>query len=93
MRLFKSVDERLSDIGFVKTGESKQFGATYERINNEYGYVQCFDLLHKANGRHLIQSYQKDINSDKFNNSVGLSIYETKLALKKMKQLGYKPTK
>lgn len=90
MRLFKSIDERLSDIGFVKTGESKQFGATYERINDKYNYVQCLDLLHKANGRHLIQSYQKDVNSDKFNNSVGLSIYEAKLAVKKMKQMRYK---
>lgn len=26
MQLFKRVDEKLSEIGFVKTGESKQFG-------------------------------------------------------------------
>lgn len=90
MKLFKSVDEKLSEIGFVKSGENKQFGATYERVNSEHNYVQCLDLLHKASGRHLIQSYQKDVNLDKFNNSVGLSIYEAKLAVKKMKQLRYK---
>jgi hypothetical protein len=90
MKLFKSVDEKLSEIGFVKIKEDKH-GASYERKDNTYGYVQCLDLGYKENSRHLIQSSQKDINKDGFNNMVGLSMYEAKLAVKKMKQMGWKP--
>jgi hypothetical protein len=92
MKLFKNVDERLNEIGFVKVKED-QYGAEYIRKNDTYSYTQCLDLLHKANRRHLIQSYQKDVNSDGFNNTVGLSIYEAKLSLKKMKQMGFKEVK
>ena len=48
-------------------------------------------ILHKANGRHIVQSYDKDLMDSKMigNTCVGLSYYEMKLALKKMKQLGY----
>lgn len=42
----------------------------------------------KKSGRHVIQSYQEEVNSDGFNNMIGLTAYETKLALKKMKRLG-----
>jgi hypothetical protein len=84
-----NVDKELSKIGFVKTGED-HFCATYERKNEEEGYVQCLDLIHKASGKHLIQSYQEDVNTDKFNNMVGLTMYEARLALRKMKQMGWK---
>ena len=89
MKFFKTIDEKFNDIGFVKVEETK-FGAKYQRKENKYNYIQCLDLLHKASGKHLIQSYQKDINKDGFNNMIGLSIYEAKLAVKKMKQMGYK---
>lgn len=89
MKLFKTVDEKLGDIGFAKIKENK-YGANYERNIPKYGYVQCLDLLHKKSGKHLIQSYQKDINKDGFNNVVGLTMYESKLANKKMKQMGFK---
>ena len=63
-------------------------GACYEREITEYGYIQCLEIMHKANGKHLIQSYQKGgVNKDGFNNVVGLTYEETKLAMKKYKQL------
>lgn len=34
-------------------------GACYEREITEYDYIQCLEIMHKANGKHLIQSYQK----------------------------------
>lgn len=89
MKLFKSVDEKFNEIGFVKIKEDK-YGASYERDLNKYGIIQCLNLLRKASEIHIIQSFQKDINIEGFNNMVGLSIYETKLALKKMNQMGYK---
>lgn len=88
MKLFKSVDEKFKEIGFVKIEES-EYGALYYR-ESKYKYTQYLHLLHKMDGQHIIQSYQKDINSDGFNNCVGLTIYETKLCIKKMKQMGLK---
>lgn len=89
MKLFKNVDEKFKEIGFIKVEETK-YGAYYERYIEEYKYTQCLVLLHKSSGIHIIQSYQKGINKDWFSNMIGLSMYETKLALKKMKQMGYK---
>lgn len=62
-------------------------GACYEREITEYDYIQCLEITHKASGKHLIQSYQKGVNKDGFNNVVGLTYEETKLAMKKYKQL------
>jgi hypothetical protein len=88
MKLFKSIDMKFKDIGFIKISEDV-YGARYEREIPKYKYIQCLDLLHKENGKHLIQSYQKGINKDGFNNDIGLGMYEAKLALKKMKQMGF----
>lgn len=90
--MFKNVDKKLAEIGFVKIKED-QYGASYERNMEQYHYVQSLDLLHKASGKHIIQSSQKGVNSDGLNNMVGLTMYETKLALKKMKKMGWKPIK
>ena len=94
MKLFKTVDERFAEIGFVKIQEN-QYGADYERINTEYDFVQVVSLLHKASGKHIMQSYDKDLFDTKGigNTCVGLTMYETKLFYKKMKQLGWKPCK
>ena len=91
MKLFKSIDERFAEIGFVKVKEN-EYGADYERIT-KHGYVQCLDLVHKASGRHIIQSYEKGVNKDGFNNCVGISMYEAKLCRKKMKRMGWKEKK
>lgn len=88
MKLFKSIDERFADIGFIKMKENK-YGAVYERKNEEFGYIQVLSLLHKHSGKHLIQSYQKDLNTDNYNNSIGLTVHESILAIKKMKKMGF----
>lgn len=88
--MFKSIDKKFEDIGFVKVKED-EYGVRYERKNDQYNYIQVLAILHKENGRHLIQSYDKDLFDTKLigNTCVGLTYYETKLALKKMKRLGY----
>ena len=43
--------------------------------------------MHKANGHHLIDSYDETNTTSLFSPSVGLTGYEIKLALKKMKKL------
>ena len=67
-------------------------GAQSERYNLKY--QSCFgrrvDIWHKASGRHILQSYDRDLMDEKKigNTNVGLTGYEMKLFLKKMKKLG-----
>ena len=88
MRIFKSVDEKLKEIGFVKIEENKH-GVMYERENSKYNFTQSVDILHKDSGRHILQSYDKDLTDEKNigNTCVGLTRYEMKLFIKKMKKL------
>ncbi len=88
MKLFKSVDEKLKEIGFVKIEEDK-YGVRYERKNSKYNFTQSVDILHKASGRHILQSYDADLMDEKKvgNTCVCLTGYEMKLFLKKMKQI------
>lgn len=94
MRLFKTIDEKFSELGFLKV-EENYYGVIYERTNALYNFTQVIHLAHKESGRHTIQSYDKSLFDTKKigNTCVGLSMYETKLCLKKMKQLGWKPVK
>ena len=91
MKLFQTVDEKFAEIGFVKV-EEDEYGVTYKRKNDKYGYTQTLALLHKASGRHLIQSYDADLMDEQKigNTCVGLTMYEAKLCVKKMKQMGWK---
>lgn len=91
MKLFKTVDEKFAEIGFAKVMENK-YGASYERRNVAFDYNQRLDLVHKSSGKHLILSYDRDLGDVKGigNTGVGLTMYEAKLCLKKMKQMGWK---
>lgn len=88
--MFKNIDKKFEEIGFIKVREDK-YGVSYERINTEYNFTQVLDIGHKANGNHIMQSYDKDLFDTKLigNTCVGLTYYEIKLALKKMKKMGY----
>ena len=88
MKLFKTVDEKLAEIGFVKV-EENQYGCSYERKDTKYGYTQKVAVIHKKSGRHILQSYDPDLadNNGIGNTCVGLTGYEMKLFLKKMKRM------
>ena len=83
------IDKKLKKMGFEKEYENK-YGACFYRKNEKYSYVQNLEINHKRSGNHLINSYQKDLNNEGFNNSVGLTYKEAKLAMKKYKQLSRK---
>ena len=87
MKLFRTIDEKFKDIGFEKIKDDN-YSVTYIRCNKNPTYTQVLDICHKKNGRHLIQSYDKYLFDTKGigNTCVGLTYYEAKLALKKMKQ-------
>lgn len=87
---FKSIDKKIKELGFKKVADNK-YAVSYERLDKVFGYTQCVDILHKASGRHILQSYDKNL-SDSLgigNTSVGLTGYEMKLFYKKMKKMGY----
>lgn len=90
MRMFKSVDEKLADIGFEKIADN-EYCVAYKREDHECNFTQRLDIIHKSNGRHLVQSYDVDLyDADNIGNvCVGLTAREMKLAMKKMRQKGW----
>ena len=85
MKLFKSIDEKFAEIGFEKI-EENEFCCVYSRYEPDYCYHHLITIGKKASGRHIIQSYDSD--SPGADTVVGLTGYEMKLAIKKMKQMG-----
>lgn len=90
MKLFKSVDDKLADIGFEKIADNDYYVA-YKREAPDECFTQCLDIICKAKGRHLVQSYDVDLyDADNIGNvCVGLTVREMKLAMKKMRQKGW----
>ena len=88
MRAFKTIDERLADIGFVKTEENRRH-AQYERKSIEYNYTQIVFIGRKKSGEYILQSYDPNLTDQKKigNTCVGLTTYELKLFSKKMNQM------
>ena len=43
MFIFKSIDEKFKDIGFIKIEENK-YGVIYEGYDEEYKYIQRLDI-------------------------------------------------
>lgn len=89
MKLFKTVDEKLFDLGFIKT-EENGYGVEYTRKDKTHNFTQEVHIKKKQSGRHILQSYDPELMDEKKigNTCVGLTGYEMKLFLKKMKQIG-----
>lgn len=94
MKLFKTVDEKFERIGFTKMKENNHI-VSYERYDDKFKFTQTLDLIHKNSGRHIVQSYDRDLMDEKKigNTCVGLTMYEMQLCLKKMKKMGWKNIK
>lgn len=90
-KLFKNVDDKFREVGFQKV-QDDEYGVSYERKEEKYGYTQVLYIGHKASGRHIVQSYDKDLFDEKNigNTCVGLTYYEMKLAIKKMRNKKWK---
>jgi hypothetical protein len=90
IKLFNSIDDKFKKIGFEKV-EDNGFVVIYERKSVRFGFTQVLEIQHKASGRHLFHSYDKNLFDEKRigNTSVGLTAYEMQLAVKKMKSKGW----
>ena len=90
LKIFKTVDDKIAELGFVKVKDDDYMVAYERRIKyqGEDSYTQSVDICHKRSGRHIIQSYDMDLFDSQGvgNTCVGLTYKETKLFLKKMKQ-------
>lgn len=64
-----------------------KYGCVYKRKDKKYNFTQKVVIEHKKSGRHILQSYDPDLGDDEGigNTCVGLTGYEMKLFLKKMK--------
>ena len=83
----KRIDEKFKEIGFKKQEETK-YGVVYKRYNKKYGYTHVIHLIHKHNGKHIVQSYdEKAVIGCDGNIGVGLTMHELDLCLRKMKSL------
>ncbi len=86
MLIFKTIDEKLEELGYIKQCETGVV-TSYERrevgkYKHQRFYYHVVDVTDS-----FINSYQRGINSDKLNNSVKLNYKELRLFLKKMKKL------
>ena len=84
MKWFKTLEQKISDLGFIKESESN-LTVTYTRYNVQFKYMQVVELGRKSNPnkKWLLHSYQQGVNADGFNNNVGLTAKEVKLFYKK----------
>lgn len=89
--IFSNVDKKFEKIGFKKI-EDNGYCVRYERRNEEFKYTHVLYIGHKAIGRHIVQSYDKCLMDSDFtgNVGIGLTYYEMRLALRKMRQKGWK---
>ena len=84
--LFLKADKAMGKLGFEKISEH-EFGVIYRKEIKKYGFAQRLDIVHKADGNHLIQSYVEGINSEGFNNCVGITYPEMKAIMKKYNEM------
>ena len=85
----KHIDKKFKEIGFKKSDENK-YSVIYKRDNNEYEYTHIIHLIHKQNGKHIVQSYdEKAVIGWEGNIGIGLTMQEMKLCYQKMKALGW----
>ena len=82
--ILRRIDRNLAKLGFTKISEDVR-GIYYQRIDYDYDYIHIVSIGYDKNGDPTIQSYQKEINDDGFNNMVGLTMCELKLFVQRMK--------
>ena len=64
MKFFKTVDEKLADIGFVKLEENRGACSIWTK-SMEYNYTKIVFIGHKKSGKYILQSYDADLTDQK----------------------------
>lgn len=86
--MLKSVDEMFKEIGFIKIEETGEY-VKYERVDDISPGTQVLLISKKRHFPSSVKTYYDNfLNGATVFSPVGLTYYETKLVLKKMKKLG-----
>lgn len=88
LKLFKTADKKLGKLGFEKTHESESY-VVYER-DCAGRPNQIVTLDKKSSLRHLIASFKNDVDGPI---SLGITMYESKLFIRKMREKGWEIVK
>ena len=86
MMFFRDADQELKALGFKKYKET-DVGVSYHKTVPEHLYIHVLYIGHKHDGYDVFQSYQLNPNSEGFNNCVGLTYKEMRMAMKKYKEM------
>ena len=85
---FTRADKKLSKLGFGKYNtDDEKDGVSFGKLDTDFGGIHRIDIMYKSNGQHLIQSYQENVNSDGYNNCVGLTYEEMKAVMRKYREM------
>lgn len=84
--MLKIADKELEKLGFKKVLDVGYI-VCFEREEEAYGFTHRLDFYYKNSGKHIVSSYEKNVNSNGFNNAVGLTYLEMKWATRKLKEL------
>ena len=82
----KKADKMFGRLGYTGV-DSNAYVIAYEKPIEEFGYTKVIEFIYKRSGEHIVCSYQKGVNGDGFNNSVGLTIPEIKAIRRQLKEL------
>ena len=85
-----NIDYELDKLGFKKL-EDNEHHVRYEKNVEDCDFVHVVMLLHRNSGRHILQSYDRDLFDEKKigNTNVGLTYKELILFALKMKEKGW----
>ena len=92
MKLFKPVDKKLAEIGFIRVEDADDEAIVdYRRVNKKNGYTQRLELIYREGGHHIALSYNRELHNRKHVNDtpVGLTMYEMLLCVAKMREIGW----
>ena len=95
MILFRIADKKLAEIGFIKVEENETM-TMFRRVNKKLGYTQHLALIRDEDGQHIALSYDRGLRNRRDrvgDNADGLTVYEMKLCVRKMRELGWKTDK
>lgn len=79
------IESKIKRMGWTKIEENSSL-CCYRKEASFY-YTKRLDIYKKASGNHIINCYEESLNSDGFNNSVGMTQEEMRIFARKMRQM------
>lgn len=89
---FTRADKKLTKLGFSKydtePDKENKYSVSFGKPDLSCGGIHRIDIIQKANGKHIIQSYYESVDSDDgLNDCVGLTYKEMKAVMRKYREM------